>query len=797
MNKLPELSFYDAAFIEAASKWSPAVTSYLRQSPPLTPEDRLRTDRNQQWLLAALATLNGAPASDVCRFWSDCADEILRQTFRACFGQKKVALFALGKLGSRELNLSSDVDVMIVSLEQDPTLISDLRHFQKTLSDRTAAGFVYRVDFDLRAGGRNGPLIATLDQFRDYYGNYGETWERMAFVRLRPIAGDSEIQTEVSDFAQKFTYRRHLDFTLMEDLKTMRQKIHAHYWDRAKEDEFDLKLGLGGIRDVELFVHALQVIHGGRDPILQKHATDEALDILKQKNVLAAGEIDFLRAHYWNLRTLENFVQCLDDEQTHILRLHLQTPPIISAVKARLIADCLRCDKLVSTLLGEAPTPTSAGASAGDFSPTDEEMRSLWEQIQSQEAQSHSKQRDENARQAFLQEFVKALQAQGGDLKQGLYFLRDFVASTKAKATFFSLLLRQKKLLDQLAWLFGHSPYLSRILCSRPELLDSFVYQSQDQLPEDWDRLLETLSERKLLSELVNGSDFLNDKDIMKLTARLTSTADSIVVGLLERLKRDYPSSIKILALGKWGGREMGFRSDLDFIFVTPNAPDENDLKLARRFTSRLTDAHRGGQIYAIDMRLRPSGKAGPLVAVEKDLETYLRDEASPWERQAYLKARWLGGEGFDPRAICIDRDLTSGDLQELERIRKELLPKTAEVDLKYSEGGLIDVEFAAQSLLLEQKKNPESSQTMDFLAIFERDSEALRQNYMRLRQIEQMLQLIASHGISEVNENHESFPALAVALQMTQEELKNEINLRLRQNLQLLNRLDPRRRSH
>ncbi|MEN0059159.1 MAG: glutamine-synthetase adenylyltransferase, partial [Bdellovibrio sp.] len=269
-------------------------------------EEQLRQQRNEIWSRCARASQqNTDSAKNICFLWSEAADKLLEQAFSDSFETEKVALFALGKLGSHELNLSSDVDILLVAEEVSSAIQSALRRFQKLLTERTFQGFVFRVDFDLRPGGRQGPLIPTLDQFKDYYGNYGETWERMAFVRLRPLCGDVSIQTDVMDFARKFSFRKHLDFTLLEDLKSLRGKIQGHYWERARNNAVDLKLGVGGIRDVELFTHALQIVHGGRNPILQIKSTSESLEKLQKAQLLPEDEARFLNDHYWNLRTLE------------------------------------------------------------------------------------------------------------------------------------------------------------------------------------------------------------------------------------------------------------------------------------------------------------------------------------------------------------------------------------------------------------------------------------------------------------------------------------------------------------
>lgn len=762
-----------------------------------TPEDSLRLRRQQSWArFAQLAQNNSAPPQEICQGWSLEADQLLSQAFHFCFENQKVALFSLGKLGSQELNLSSDVDVLLVALDEDNISLSSLRKFQKMLTERTSQGFVFRVDFDLRPGGKQGPLIPTLDQFKDYYGNYGETWERLAFVRLRPLCGDLFVQQEVMAFAKKFSFRRHLDFTVLEDLKTLRTKIQGHYWISPEENVIDLKLGVGGIRDVELFAHALQVIHGGRETLLQIRGTTEALDLLREKNLLPSEESLFLQKHYWNLRCLENYVQALHDEQTHLLNLNDSHPDFVTEALKTLANEMVRCDQIVKTLLGEAPQAVSLEGELKKMGLPEQDLEDLWQEILGQKVLSRNKIRDEVARKAFLASFLENLQAQQGNVRRGLLLLKDFIRSTRAKASFFSLLLREKELLKELTWLFGHSPYLSQILCSRPELLDSFVYRSQDKHSPDLGTLLEELAEKKLLSEIISGSEFLEDKDLTSLMKNLSSTADSIVKTLLDSLRAEFPSALQILALGKWGGQELGFRSDLDFIFVVPNEGSENDFKVAKRLISRLTEPHRGGNIYSVDMRLRPSGKAGPLVISEKDLRHYLKVEASAWERQAYLKARWLKSD-VSLVTDYIDRGLTAEDLNELDRIRQQLLAPSGNINLKYSEGGLVDVELAVQTALLSQKTIPSSSQTRDFFAVWGPQGLELRHNYERLRQVEQTLQLVASESLVELKPNHESFQDLALALHASPAKLLEEIQELLKQNRAILKELDPRRQPH
>jgi glutamate-ammonia-ligase adenylyltransferase len=762
-----------------------------------TLSESLREERHKSFQYFAKASQNNSiPAKEICEGWSAVADNLLIQAFSNCFQNTSAALFALGKLGSKELNLSSDVDLLIVSSEEKAESMSALRKFQKMLTESTALGFVFRVDFDLRPGGRHGPLIPTVDQFKDYYGSYGETWERLALLRMRPLCGDPNVIDDVMDFAKKFSFRRHLDFTLFDDLKNLRGKIQSQQLEKPTPGSLHLKLALGGIRDVELFTHALQVVHGGKDPELQILSTTDALNLLGQKKLLPVDEAKFLRDHYWNLRGLENYVQS-EDQQTHLLNFNSPHPDWVLG-KIPLLADQFKhCEEIVRGLLGDAPADISIAESLSEIGISDSEIQQYWDEILDTEVLSQNKGRDEAARKAFLKEFIYALNEQGGDLKRGLLLLKDFIRNTRAKATFFSLLIREKPLLKKLSWLFGHSPYLAGILCSRPELLDSFVYQSQGGKTSDLGQLLEDLTEKKLLSEILNGSQYLEKKDLPQLLAQLSSTTDSICSDLLAALKIDYPSKMEFLALGKWGGEELGFRSDLDFLLVIPDEATDGDHKLARRLISRLTESHRGGNIYAIDMRLRPSGKAGPLVISQSHLQEYLANEASAWERQAYLKSRWLGRQDLSLQKLCLSRKIETHELQELERIRQELHKNKSPLDLKYAEGGLIDVEFAAQVYLLHHQLLPKGPSTFDFLSAIGTKAVELTKNYARLRQLEQMLQLVASEALTNLAPNHESFQFLAKALQMDPEMLIAEAQSLLQLNTEILKELDPRPRPH
>lgn len=764
---------------------------------------QLRKKRHQAWIEAAQNSLQGLKPLETCRQWSLAADEILKEAFASCFDTEKYFLIAFGKLGSYELNISSDVDILVVSVDNsDQDWRGPLAKFQSLISERNSYGFCFRVDFDLRPGGRQGSIIPTLDQFEDYYGNYGETWERLALQRCRLISAPTVHQDRLEKFLAKFIWRKHLDFSLMEDLKNLRSKIQGHNPLRP-EQGFNLKMHKGGIRDIELFCHALMVIHGGRSPQIRTKGIIASFTNLANAGFVPVEEAEFLKLLYIDLRALENYVQALNDEQTHSIHLtSFNHPPWVLALGKDIQSRCEQSAQIVSDILGESKTelPTEKMKASTEFFGESlcEQSRLDWQEILSTPVLSRNRTRDEKIKEQFLSRFLEILQNSHGHQERAISYLKDFIKATKAKASFFDLFLHNPELLEQLVWLFGHSPYLSGILNSRPEILDSFVYRQQELASNDWEDLLEFLIEKRRLQEILAGADFLRTRTLSALFANCTMVANEVTSSLLDRLKSDIHHDISLVPLGKWGGQEMGLRSDLDFVFVTPNTPNESDYKVAKRFINRITEAHKGGSLYAIDMRLRPSGKAGPLISSEPELIDWLAHEAQAWERQAWLKSK-------NYQSHCFKRPLDKKDLSELWRIQEALYlndksnvsansePST-QWSLKYSKGGFIDVELALQTMLLLNQTMPLGTSTHDFFKTLNLEHSVLCSNYSRLRQIEQILQLVSSQSIVNIGRNHECFPQVAEALQLTQDQLQSELQEILEQNLLELNNLDPRR---
>ncbi len=777
---------------------------------------QLRLYRHRAWSRCALAEyFQKNSCEHICYFWSQVADYLVQQV-HSRFAPENLAVFAYGKWGAGELNLSSDIDLVLISEQDSRENISFVRKLQTFLHEPTDCGFCFRLDFDLRPGGRMGQMVTTVEQFSDYYGNYGEAWERLAFVRLRAIVGTENISEQVYKFVNKFCYRRHLDYSLLSDLKILRQRIHSHYnihtYLNATELTIDLKLGIGGIRDLELFVHTLQVVHGGKDKDLRHPQTGQALTNLREKELLPKEDVKFLLQHYWDLRHYENLAQAYDDQQTHLLHqsdlknLICQQPhDFEKQIFFDLNNHMQNCDTMVSGLLGKVDTQAR---SVPDELPLQQQwLRSLkyseractetWPEIIQATALSRQKERDEFLRKRFLFLMIEKLAQYSQTQDRGLGILADFLKATRAKATFFSLLLSHENLIDQVAKIFATSPYLSGLLCARPELLDSYVYRAHSPtVDQDLEGLLASLSEKKLLSELIDGAQFLQDYNLQILIEHQSETADDLVGQLLSSIEQSFNNQLEIVRLGKWGGQEMGVRSDLDFIFVTEQEPTENDMRSARKFFHALTFAHhKSGALYSVDLRLKPSGKGGLVVTSKDKLLQYLSQEAPAWERQAYLRCRPLGRFLHRHQILqaCFARPLRDEDLLELKNIRQKLLrPQEEEsIDLKYVSGGLVDIEFAVQVRVLKSAVETTSSQTEFLLREFAWHS--LAETYQQLRKIEQVSQLLHSSSTQKIFFNDDAFSHLSQMMEMSSDAMRKSILKLVDDSQHTLKRLDPR----
>lgn len=713
---------------------------------------------------------------NICAAWSENCDQILIESAKS-YQLEKLSVFAVGKLGASELNLSSDIDLILVSDDDPATLLPEIRKWLKDLQLQNQQG-AFRIDLDLRPGGRYSSILCTTSEFEDYYGNYGEAWERLALLRLRSVFGEQAVIDRIMQFRDRFCYRKYLDLHLIEAFKEIRGKIHQQYGARSSDNMIDLKLGLGGIRDIELYTHSLQVIHGGKNQKLRTRHTQEALRLLSQEKILPQSEADFLVQHYWNLRAWENLVQAQEDRQTHLLEKN-QFACLSAEVWNQIKADCAQASKIVASFFGEINLNER-------LLPESPETQQQWlthlgfHFAEIQEAWTEMLKKDNDQQRRLIYLFLTELAEFSTESSAFLRF-RDFLKAIKAKSSFFILLLRHEKLLKTLAHVFAFSPYLSQILISRPEILDSFIYRADEPVSStDLEIILSHWADRKQLTELTLGTDFLMTQDLDRVQETMTTLADQLGQALVSRLNQEHGTHLRLLSMGKWGRKQLGFRSDLDFVFVTNEEPTPQDAKVARRWISWISENHPWGRLYAIDHRLNPKESRQTLVTSETGLIDYLK-KAPRWMHQAYLSARFIDGSSHEAiRRLClvpIDRK----DMTELERIRVELLENARSPwDIKYTAGGLLDIELCLQTLEIQSEKS---------------DTSALVKGYFWLRNIEQLYQLLASSSGSEISPQSEAFSKISRLLRLDCSGLEAELQKTLLQNLKLLNILDPRRR--
>lgn len=806
---LKSLAEFSEEEITKAGNDCPAISRYINLISRDADGDisiSLRLTRHLHWLTCALNTYyNPNNAKNICKYWSDVTETLLRQAFSHCeLDQESVLLGGFGKLGAGELNLSSDIDIIFISERPaHQELIKKVQKFSKLLSEQTEFGFCYRVDFDLRPGGRLGPFISSAQQLQDYYWSQGETWERMAYLRFKAIAGSEELSLEMQKFKSKFCFRKFIDMTLFDDLKNLRGKIQSHNIQITDvEGQLNLKLDIGAIRDIELFLHANVIIHGGRHTNLQCESTSDIYEALTENDLLKNTTADLL-ARYWELRVWENLVQIKDDSQTHILSLDESTFPHISQKDCQqLLKNVEDTRDKVSKLLGdELPNQNTIPqtidhqeAWLSKLGYSKQSIQSIWPSLLSLTAKSKKKSRDEQTRRAFLFLFIEEIAMQKGDKNLGLSFLHDFVKSVHVKATFFTLLLNNPVLVKRLAMIFSVSPYLSNLLISRPELIDSLLYQSNSEFSLSLEEALDEMAEHRLLTEVAASIDFLSQQDILNLSDALSSAADYITKELLLRLHHEYgQSQIGIVAMGKWGGQELGLASDLDFIFVTESTPTELDNKIARRMISRLQDEHRGGKIYSVDLRLRPSGNAGPMLVEKSKLKEFLVSRADAWQRQSYLRARSLCNFITDAEIYEWSRKkgLPPNDLQELKRIKTSLLTKGTPkfFDIKFNHGGLVDIEFAAQQAVLFQNSRATHPNTLKMLG----NQKDLQSIYVKLRTIEQLIKLITQSPNTKLSRSSDSCKSLSLLLGFNDiADFQKQVDQWLDRSQLLLKDLDP-----
>ncbi|KAA2284358.1 bifunctional [glutamate--ammonia ligase]-adenylyl-L-tyrosine phosphorylase/[glutamate--ammonia-ligase] adenylyltransferase [Arenimonas fontis] len=702
--------------------------------------------------------------------------------------EQRLIVFGLGKLGGGELNFSSDVDLVYAyrepgqsdgarPLDAEAWFTRLGQRLAQLLGDTTADGFCHRVDLRLRPFGGSGRLALSFNAMEQYFQREGRDWERYAWIKARPVAGDIEAGEELLRTLRPFVYRRYLDYNAIDGLREMKALIAAEVQKRELAD--DLKLGPGGIREIEFLVQCLQLIRGGREPALRQRALLPALSALAQAGHIAAATATRLAEAYRYLRRLENRVQMLADQQVHALpedplaRLRIARGlgyPDTAAMQSEL-------DGHRAVVAGEfAGLLEARRRRRGETGALAQYWRALPEggdpRVLAEAGFDDAEGLDQALRDFAASPAVRTLSERGRKrLDQVLPDLLGTAARGPApdaavpralallqaitrRTAYLALLEEQPAALARLVDVSARSALLSERLAEHPLLLDelldaraagpipdeadmpTLVAQAVAGAPDgDPEAVLQALNEQRQAIAFRLALALLGERLAPAEAARrLAALAEAVLAEALRLAEADVSAQhgrvpgagLAVIGYGSLGGRELGFGSDLDLVFLH-DAPAEAHsdgarpldagrwfARLAQRLVSLLGTVTAAGKLYDVDVRLRPDGAKGMLVSSLDSFAAYQRERAWTWERQALVRARAIAGApavcaAFDRiRAETLatprERQTLREEVQAMRRrMRAELdRSRPGRFDLKQGEGGLVDLEFLLQALVLE-----------------------------------------------------------------------------------------------
>lgn len=752
----------------------------------------LRRFRHEQLLRIMLLQLSGRVSVERAMIaWSDCADALIICALN--FAQRQQAkrygmpetphghsaellTLAMGKLGGCELNYSSDIDLIFAFSEEGKTdgkeCIGNQQFYSKVIQQFvnlmqtvTVDGFVFRVDLRLRPNGDSGPLVTSLAAMETYYQEQGRDWERYAMVKARVVAKKSEEPPLwFKQLIVPFVYRRYVDFSVIESLRSMKAMIEREV--QLNPCLNDIKRGQGGIREIEFIIQNFQLIRGGRIVQLQQQNLLAALSALKEAKLLLRSEA--LKQAYLFLRQLENTLQCINDQQTHTLPDDLvkQTQIILAMGFSSwddLLSKLHQYQRIVSTIFRSV---------LGKVVPYEDEKRVLEHQLNSvwqghvEETMSinllkslgfmkpdycyqlihafrHSPRcrRLSQAARMRLDRFMVVLLLElthfvktNEILLQVMHLLENIVG----RSAYLALLTENPQALKELLFCMENSAFITSLIVSQPFLLEVLLDDEKKWKPlsrrqlevllkeklnhtQDMELQEEILRQFKLTQWLIAARAELYGYCHAEQIGRFLSDLAEVIVNQIQALAFEQlmarnpelnpiKNRFAIIAYGKLGSREMSYHSDLDLVFLHSAKPCEEALiiRLTQKILNMMTTRSQAGVLYTVDTRLRPSGLAGLLVSPVDAFVDYQMNQAWTWEHQALLKARIVTGTREIKQAFLSLKKQVLQTPRDKEQLKQEVLSMRAKIDahqepnpLKLSKGGLLDLEFLVQFLIL------------------------------------------------------------------------------------------------
>jgi glutamate-ammonia-ligase adenylyltransferase len=763
----------------------------------------LRRMKTEAGLLIALADIGGVwPVMRAARALSDLADSavdaavtfVLAEAARAGRLNLKdkarpqadsgYIVIAMGKMGGRELNYSSDIDLIVFydpatpvlpkDAEPAPLFVKLTQRLVKVLQERTADGYVFRTDLRLRPDPASTAIAISTPAALSYYESVGQNWERAAMIKARACAGDIASGEALLNELAPFVWRKYLDFASVADVHAMKRQINAYrgHGEIAVEGH-NIKLGRGGIREIEFFAQTQQLIAGGRSPHLRDRDTLTTLDKLCADRWIDQGARDDMKVAYCFLREVEHRLQMVNDEQTQVLPADREGVERFArflgyanrdAFAEVLVGHLDKVQRHYERLFEKTPAgperPALAFPADADDHKTLDRLAELGyrkpleasARVRHWLAGGYRSLKGEAARRS-LQELLPALLEQLGHTDNPdatLLAFDHFLANLHAAARLLSLLRQNPNLIALIALVLGIAPRLADTLARYPQVMDALVDPSFfGPLPDDAEltrRLNAALAQSQHDQDLLEGIRMFGLEYMFLIGVRILSgtvtarqageafarLADAVIRAVHRSVASNFAAAhghvrgeeTAVLAMGKLGGYEMTASSDLDLILVYnfDAAHPESDgarplygaqyfARLTQRLINALTAQTNYGALYQVDMRLRPSGRAGPLATQIEGFSGYQETEAWTWEHMALTRARVVSASpAFRARVEQVTRDtlrrprnaaLIAGDVVEMRAAIAKEKGDAERWDLKYVAGGLIDIEFIAQYLQL------------------------------------------------------------------------------------------------
>ena len=789
----------DKHFVDAIRDGSAAVTRAKDEAQAMR---ALRRMKSEAALLIALCDIGGIwPIMRAARALTELADAAVSSAVRYLLADAAKAgrislrdpkrpeegsgyiVLAMGKMGAFELNYSSDIDLIVFfdpdasalkkDIEPAPFFVRLTQRLVKFLQERTGDGYVFRTDLRLRPDPASTAIAISTAAAASYYESSGQNWERAAMIKARPCAGDIAAGERILNDISPFVWRKYLDFAAIADVQAMKQQVHAYrgHAEIAVQGH-NIKLGRGGIREVQFFAQTQQLIAGGRNPRLRDRETLTTLNTLAEGGWIEAKTRDDMRDAYLFLRSVEHRLQMISDEQTQTLpdtRAELERFARFLGFKDRdsfakvLLVHLEKVQRYYANLFEAAPAPDRP---ALEFPADTDDRRTLDRlvemgfrtpletsaRVRRWLAGEHRSLRSEAARTQLL-ELLPVLLEQFGRMENpdvALVPFDSFLANLSNGPRLLSLLRQNPSLVSLITMLIGTAPRLADILAQTPQVMDALVephfFGALPDAAELSRRLQVALAESRYDEDLLErirmfGLEHMFLIGVRIITGTVTATqagetfarlADVVIRAVHHAVAENFAQvyghvrneASAVLALGKLGSNEMTASSDLDLIIVydfdeaSPDSDGERSLygaqyfaRLTQRLINALTAQTNYGALYQVDMRLRPSGRSGPVATQIGGFADYQDREAWTWEHLALTRARVVSASpGFAARVQDVivqtlrkrrDAELIAGDAVEMRGAIAMEKGDADRWDVKYASGGLVDIEFIAQYLQL------------------------------------------------------------------------------------------------